>query len=188
MRRLALLPNGSAWMSELRNYRLELVDTSGTIRDAFGIYTAALGRPIVTAEQAEAVRQAVKSGKLRDITNDLLARPDRLLMAPSPEIAGLSIDDRTGYLLVALHVPAAGWRDIEVSYDSVPGEVVESHVLLPRKYDTLIHVLDTGRRRMVMSQVLPGYWIVVRSGILGRLSFTDGGYIAIDIVRIALET
>jgi hypothetical protein len=173
------------WVAEYHTFRLERFDAAGRTTQVLGVRDSLFGSPTMTRAKATTNRERhfrmIRAIGSRDITADLLRKPDRLLVRPTHALAGLDADG-SGRLWVVAHVASANWREIKVTYPTdYPDEVLESDDLLPLKYSSVVYVIDPAARRVLARKEVPGYWRMLRAGLLVRWQYDAVGLVVGEV-------
>ena len=175
---LAAGRNGSVWISEIRNYRVELVDTLNRSDRILAIHVP--GEHVATVPALPARPAAAARAQPSE------ARPTRLKYRPMMEVTGIYADSG-GILWSAVRVAVPQWKSLELAYDMrLPEEIRTTDETKIRSYRTLIDAVEVSTGRLLARHTLDGYAALMNDGRLVRSSFTATGELAVSMNTLTL--
>ncbi|MGH7468776.1 MAG: hypothetical protein ACRENP_12535 [Longimicrobiales bacterium] len=176
-------PNETIFAAERHNYRIEQLDTAGTVLRTIGI------RPPDSWHFREIMSHAhrdsiVTNRPPKDVTNAFESRPTNLPFRPIPELAGLFVD--SGHLWVAWHIGAANWESVAVNYRRTE-EVILTDDYKPKAYDTIVDIIDMRTGELLARRRVAGFCTLMNDGSLARLGYSIQGVVEVEVFELSFK-
>jgi hypothetical protein len=168
------------WLSDA-DYRLELLDSLGTVVKNVGVRSPIFPSPVWTRRQVDSAEAAYRLA--RD-TRGADGRP-RTRWIHRPELAQLQSDAR-GQLWVLLHLPSPDSVHVPPMPSSKrpSGDVTLAEI--DSYHQTRIDLLDPTHGRLIAWTTLPGRWSFSGPSEIMRMTPTPDGRIVANVRQLRL--
>ncbi len=177
------LSAGLLWISEQRQYRLELVDSVGTVSRVIAVETP-WWPTFVSPEAVQAFEDSTRPPDR--FVYDPTSRPNRLPYRPTFKIASI-LPDSSGRLWVAYHVHVSDWETLDVGYDGSTSERRLADDMKGRMYQTVVDAVDPESGMLLARRVIPGYGWMANDGAFVHIRYGEDGVISIDVSSVRLR-